>query len=172
MPITAAQFKGRLAELLDIPKKDADDVLWAFQEVFTETVKNGDSLTIPGVGKLSCIVSPARNARNPRTGETFVTKPKVNVKFNLSASFKENAPSIKSKKGRALLEEAEQKKAKREKAKRKREREAEKSQSSKLKKSKKSTIKTSDKKVKKKKSDLETKKKKADAKKGKKNKRY
>jgi nucleoid DNA-binding protein len=124
MPLTAAQLKQRLAELLEVPRKQADDILWAFQEVFTETVKNADSVMIPGIGKLECVVQASRNARNPATGEKVRTKPKVNVKFKISKSLKDEAPSLTSKKGKALLEAAEEKQAAREKAKRKRERAA------------------------------------------------
>lgn len=123
MPLSAAQLKQRLAELLEVPKKQADDILWAFSEVMTETVKNADSVTIPGFGKLECKVQPSRKARNPATGESIKTKPKVAVKFKVSSTLKAQAPSLTSKKGKALLESAEAKQAEREKAKRKRERE-------------------------------------------------
>lgn len=124
MPLTAAQLKGRLAELLEIPKKQADDVLWAFQEVMGEVVKSADSVTIPGVGKLECIVAPSRKARNPATGESIMTKPKVNVKFRVAKSLKDQAPSLKSKTGKSLLAQAEEKQAERERKRRKRERAA------------------------------------------------
>lgn len=142
MPLTAAQLKQRLAELLEISRKEADNVLWAFSEVMTETVKNADSVTIPGIGKLDCIVQPSRKARNPATGESIMTKPKVNVKFRVSKSLKDQAPSLKSKTGKRLLEAAEAKQAEREKAKRKREKAAAKNgaaSTSTKKKSKKST---------------------------------
>lgn len=123
MAVTTSQFKQRLAELLEISKKDADDILWALQSIAEETVKSADSLTLPGIGKLDCKVQAARNARNPRTGESVKVPAKVAVKFRVATSLKGQAPSLTSKKGKKLLEAVEaQNKAK---AKRKRQRETE-----------------------------------------------
>jgi DNA-binding protein HU-beta len=122
--ISAAQLKGRLAELLEVPKKDADDILWAFQEICTDAVKHGDTVTLPNIGKLSCRVQAARTARNPRTGDPVKVPAKVAVKFTVAKHLKESAPSLKKKVGKALLAEAEEKQRQRDKAKRKREREA------------------------------------------------
>lgn len=123
MALTASQLKQRLAELLEVPKKEADNILWAFQTLCEETVKNADSLTIPGVGKLDCKIQAERMARNPRTGEKVKVPAKVAVKFRVANSLKDNAPSLKSKKGKALLEEVE--KANKAKAKKRRQRQAE-----------------------------------------------
>jgi DNA-binding protein HU-beta len=163
--MTAAEVKARLAELLEFSKKDAENVLWAFQELCNEAIKKGDVVPLPGIGKLSCIVRPARKARNPRTGESVKVPAKVAVKFSLSKQLKEQAPNLKGKVGKALLAEAEEKQEAREKAKRKRERAAEKEAETKSKKKKKkdkegkvskksksSTTKSEDKKKKKKKS--------------------
>lgn len=124
MALTAAQLKQRIAELLEVSRKEADDILWAFSEVMSETVEKADSVTIPGIGKLDCIVQPSRNARNPATGETIRTKPKVAVKFRVSKTLKDKAPSLTSKKGKQLLAAAQEKQAEREAAKAKRDRAA------------------------------------------------
>lgn len=122
MPLTASQLKTRLGELLEVSKKEADNILAAFEQVMTEVVQNADSVMIPGVGKLECAVAPSRKARNPATGEAIMTKPGVKVKFKVSSTLKKSAPSLKSKTGKRLLAAAEEKQAERDKAKRKRER--------------------------------------------------
>lgn len=123
MAVSASQLKQRLAELLEVNKKEADNILWAFQTICEETVQSADSLTLPGVGKLDCKVQAARQARNPRTGEAVKVPAKVAVKFRVAKTLKDQAPSLTSKKGKKLLEAVEaQNKAK---AKRKRQREAE-----------------------------------------------
>lgn len=142
--MTVSQLKTRLAELLEIEKKEADDILWALQELCVEVVKKGDSVTIPGVGKLSCAVRAARVGRNPRTGEAVKVPAKVAVKFGLTKSLKESAPKLTSKSGKRLLEEAEAKQAAAAKRKRKKEKEEAKDGSSKKK--KKSSERTSTKK--------------------------
>lgn len=124
MALTVSQTKERLADLLEIDKKEADNILWAFSELCTEVVEQGDSFTIPGVGKISCKVQPPRNARNPRTGEAVKVPAKVVVKFGLAKSLKDSAPTLKSKEGKALLAAAEEAQALREKRKRQRERDA------------------------------------------------
>lgn len=121
--ISVSELKQRLAELLEVPKKDADDYLWALQEICTSAVKNGDTVTLPQIGKLSCRVRAARTARNPRTGEPVKVPAKVALKFTIAKSLKDSTPSLKSRQGKALLTEAEEKQAERDKARRRRERE-------------------------------------------------
>lgn len=119
--ITAPQLKQRLAELLEVPKKEVDDILWALNEVAVEAVKNGNSITFPGIGKLNCKIQAARTAHNPRTMEKVRVPAKVAVKFSVAKTLKDEAPSLQSKKGKALLEEVEE--SNKQKAKRKRMRE-------------------------------------------------
>jgi DNA-binding protein HU-beta len=121
MALSAAQLKQRLSELLELPKKEADNILWALETICEEVVQSGESLTLPGIGKLDCKVQAARKARNPRTGESVNVPAKVAVKFRVAKSLKDNAPSLTSKKGKRLLEEVEAKN----KAKAKRKRQAE-----------------------------------------------
>lgn len=123
--VTVSQLKGRLAELLEIPKKQTDEILWALEQVVVETVKSGDSITLPGIAKIECRVTASRKGRNPATGESLQIPAKVAVKAKAVPGLESSAPSLKSKKGKALLDEAEKKKAKREKLRRQREREAE-----------------------------------------------
>lgn len=120
--LTVAQLKQRLAEVLEIPKKEADNILWGLEQVAVETVNSAGSLTFPGIGKLDCKVQAPRTARNPRTGEKVQVPAKVAVKFRVAKSLKDAAPSLKSKKGKALLEEVE--KQNKAKLKRKKQREA------------------------------------------------
>lgn len=148
MALSVSQLKERLAELLEVPKKETENILWALNEVCSETVASGETLTLPGIGKLSCNVRPARKARNPRTGESVQVPAKVAVKFNLSKSLKDQAPSLKSKGGKRLLEEAEAKQEAAAKRKRKKEREAAKAESSVKEKKKSSKNKSSSKKIK------------------------
>lgn len=121
--MSAAALKGRIAELLEIPKKDADDILWALQEIMTDAVKHGDTVTLPNIGKLSCRVQAARTARNPRTGDPVKVPAKVAVKFTVAKHLKDSAPSLKKRVGKELLAEAEEKQRQRDRARRKRERE-------------------------------------------------
>lgn len=60
-------------------KQDVKDVLEAFEEVVTETLCNGEPITISGFVKFvrkDTPAKPARPGRNPATGETIQLKPK------------------------------------------------------------------------------------------------
>ena len=49
----------------------------------------GDKLQIPKLGIFEKVVKMPRNARNPRTGETFMTKKKVTLKFRLGSNLRD-----------------------------------------------------------------------------------
>jgi DNA-binding protein HU-beta len=110
MALTAPQLKERLADLLEIPKNEADDILWAIEEIAIECVEKADEFSLPGIGKLYCRVSESRAGRNPATGEALTIPAKVRVGFTVSKALKDKAPKIKT--GRKLIEarEAEKKK--------------------------------------------------------------
>lgn len=108
MAVSASQLKKRLAELLEISTKDADDILWALSQVAEETVKNADTLTLPGIGRLKCAVAEARMGRNPATGESIKIPAKVRVSFSVATPLKEMAPDVR--KGRKILAEREEEK--------------------------------------------------------------
>ncbi len=58
-----------LAGKTGFTKKDADKFLTAFQEVVVEALKRGESVSMVGFGVFRVAERPAREARNPRTGE-------------------------------------------------------------------------------------------------------
>lgn len=104
--ITVPQFKSRLVEMLELKnKQEADDILWALQQIFEEVVEDAETLTLPGIGKLSCSVRSARKGRNPATGESLKIPAKVSVRFTVSKSLKDKVPSVK--RGQRLIEERE-----------------------------------------------------------------
>ncbi|MBA4143746.1 MAG: HU family DNA-binding protein [Nitrosospira sp.] len=50
-------------------KADADLAVAALTEIISDTLKKGDSLSLPGFGSFEVRERPARRGRNPRTGE-------------------------------------------------------------------------------------------------------
>ena len=52
-------------------KVDTDRWLKAFTDVVTETLRNGDQVSLIGIFTLSVKERAARTARNPRTGEAM-----------------------------------------------------------------------------------------------------
>jgi DNA-binding protein HU-beta len=69
-------------------RKTASEALDAFVDVITTTVAAGEKVTIPGFGSWESVQRPARDARNPATGEA-IHIPATNVpKFKVGASFR------------------------------------------------------------------------------------
>ncbi|GAB4339093.1 MAG: HU family DNA-binding protein [Calditrichia bacterium] len=58
-----------LATKMDSSRKEANAFLDAFLETVTEELKNGGSVNLVGFGSFKVVERPAREARNPRTGE-------------------------------------------------------------------------------------------------------
>ena len=72
-----------VAEKAEISKKDAEKAVKAFTDVVSEELVNGGKIQLVGFGTFEVSERPAREGRNPRTGETMTiaaTKtPKVKV---------------------------------------------------------------------------------------------
>ncbi|MFI3299719.1 MAG: HU family DNA-binding protein [Rikenellaceae bacterium] len=64
-----------------ITKVDAKKALEAFVTVTGQTLKEGDKISLVGFGSFSVVEKPAREGRNPRTGETISIEAKKVVKF-------------------------------------------------------------------------------------------
>jgi len=64
-----------------------------FVEAFTGTVvgelKKGNEVTMPGFGKFIAKHRPARQMRNPATGEQMMSKAKTGAQFRASAALKD-----------------------------------------------------------------------------------
>ncbi len=81
--MTKAEFVTEVAEEADMTKAEAERVISAIEIVTKANVVAGNSVPIPGVGKVSAVDRPERSMRNPRTGESFVKPahkaPKVTI---------------------------------------------------------------------------------------------
>lgn len=60
-----------VASAADLSKADAGRSVDAVFDSITNTLKKGDSLALVGFGTFSVSDRPARQGRNPRTGETI-----------------------------------------------------------------------------------------------------
>jgi len=81
---------NKIVEDASISKGQATDALNAVLNAVTDTLKDGDKLTLVGFGTFSLNHRPERQGRNPRTKEAITIKAKNVVKFKagkeLSAS--------------------------------------------------------------------------------------
>ena len=65
--------------------KDAKKALEAFLASIEKTLKKGDKISLVGFGSWSVSEKPAREGRNPKTGETIKIAAKKVVKFKAGA---------------------------------------------------------------------------------------
>ncbi len=69
--MTKKELITKLAEKTGSTQKAAAEMLGAFTAVCEEALVAGESVTLPGFLSLTVKDVPARNSRNPRTGETI-----------------------------------------------------------------------------------------------------
>jgi len=87
--VKKTEFVAGLAESLNVPKKQAGDFLDAFVAGVTMILKKGNKLNVAGLGIFKVADRPARQGRNPRTGETIQIKASKKVRFTPSKVLKE-----------------------------------------------------------------------------------
>ncbi|MDF2231059.1 HU family DNA-binding protein [Albimonas sp. CAU 1670] len=77
-----------LAEASGETKAAVTAVLGALNGVSESALKDGKSVTLPGIGKLEAVEKPAREVRNPQTGEKKMAEAHTAPKFKFSTTFK------------------------------------------------------------------------------------
>ena len=76
-------------EVLGSTKVQAEQVVDTVFDTIVKSLKKGDDVAIAGIGKFSVKMRKARDARNPKTGET-VKVPAMKVpKFSAAKALKE-----------------------------------------------------------------------------------
>jgi DNA-binding protein HU-beta len=78
-----------VATAADLTKADAGRAIDATVAAITDTLSNGDSLSLIGFGTFSISHRAARAGRNPRTGETIQIKAANLPKFKAGKALKD-----------------------------------------------------------------------------------
>lgn len=86
--ITKAELVDQVAAQAGTDKSTAAAVLKAFEETVLAHVTKGDKVALTGFVSFEQVSKPAREARNPRTGEMVPVKAKKAPKATLGATFK------------------------------------------------------------------------------------
>ncbi len=68
--------------------QSVESVLKALTTAIVENLKAGESVTLPGIGKLVPVDQPERQRRNPRTGEVVTVPAGRKIQFRLSPKLK------------------------------------------------------------------------------------
>lgn len=77
-----------LAVSADVTKAQVNSVLNALERHASGELVEGNSVILPGIGKLVVTTRAARAGRNPKTGETLQVPASRTVKFRLTAGLK------------------------------------------------------------------------------------
>ena len=65
-----SELVAAIAEKAQLSRKDSDKIVSAFAEVVGDSLAQGDKVQLVGFGTFAVKDRPAREARNPRTGES------------------------------------------------------------------------------------------------------
>ncbi|MDE0046107.1 MAG: HU family DNA-binding protein [bacterium] len=81
-------YVERVADEADMMKQAAEDAVVAVFTAIARALARGEDVAIAGFGKFSRIGRPARQGRNPRTGEPLVIGASNTVSFRASKTLK------------------------------------------------------------------------------------
>ena len=85
-----ADLVAAMAEKAGVSKKDAEASLKAFTDVVAEELKKGEKIQLVGFGTFEVAERPAREGRNPRTGETMKIAASKSPKFKAGKALKDS----------------------------------------------------------------------------------
>lgn len=87
--MTKTDLVNYIAEKTGLTKADAARALEAMQEGITEGLKNEKKVTLTGFCTFTAVNKPAKDGRNPRTGETVKIPARVAVNVKAGSKLKE-----------------------------------------------------------------------------------
>ena len=83
------ELVAAIAEKAELSKKDAEKAVKAFTDVVSEELVNGGKIQLVGFGTFEVSERPAREGRNPRTGETMTIAATKTPKFKVGKALKD-----------------------------------------------------------------------------------
>ncbi len=82
------ELVAAMAEKTELSKKDAEKALKAFTEVVAEELQKGEKIQLVGFGTFEVAERPAREGRNPKTGEVMTIAASKSPKFKAGKALK------------------------------------------------------------------------------------
>lgn len=76
-----------------LSKKDTENIINAFTSIITDTLVDGDKVSITGFGTFDVVERAARTGRNPQTGETIQIAASKLPKFKAGKTLKDAVKS-------------------------------------------------------------------------------
>ncbi len=87
--MTKQELIEKVQKIGDFSKRQAKEIVEGIFESITNSLAKGEEVAIPGFGTFRVVKRPAREARNPRTGEKIRVPAKVVPKFRPAKVLKE-----------------------------------------------------------------------------------
>lgn len=84
-----ADLAQKVQDVLGGTKVQAEEVVETLIETIVSTLKQGDEVSVAGLGIFSTKMRPARQGRNPRTGETIQVPAMRTPKFRPAKALKD-----------------------------------------------------------------------------------
>ena len=78
-----------MAEKTELSKKDAEKALKAFTDVVAEELAKGEKIQLVGFGTFEVVDRPARDGRNPKTGDPMKIAASKAPKFKAGKALKD-----------------------------------------------------------------------------------
>jgi DNA-binding protein HU-beta len=89
MGMTKADLVDQVAETVQLPKSKIDTVLTQFLQSLMAALQAGETVALRGFGRFRLRHRPAREGRNPRTGDTVPIPAKAVPTFLAGKAFQE-----------------------------------------------------------------------------------
>jgi DNA-binding protein HU-beta len=86
--MTKAELIAAIAERSGLKPGQAKEALDAFMAAVGDSLGKGEDVRLVGFGTFTTVTKPARNVRNPRTGESVVRPEHRAVKFRVGEGLK------------------------------------------------------------------------------------
>ena len=87
--LNKAELVAAVAEKAELSKKDSEKALKAFVDVVTEELVKGEKIQLVGFGTFEVSERPAREGRNPQTGEKMTIEASKAPKFKAGKALKD-----------------------------------------------------------------------------------
>ena len=84
-----AELIAAMAEKAELSKKDSEKALKAFIDVVTDELVKGEKIQLVGFGTFEVSERPAREGRNPQTGQTMKIEACKAPKFKAGKALKD-----------------------------------------------------------------------------------
>ena len=86
--MTKSELIKAIAKKSSLTEAQTNDVVKALTNVIAEALASGDKVQLPGLFTAEAVERPARNGRNPRTGEAMTIPAHRAVKISASSTLK------------------------------------------------------------------------------------